>query len=82
MDAVQAATAAAISKIDNAVPITPGVPDPFTKAAAAGIQTGNEIASDQTALLNEAVTLLRQLAAGTGGGSGWSSDSRLFVAAA
>lgn len=77
MDAIQAATSKAIAAIDNAVPITPGIPDPFTKATADstaktadGVQTGNEIAAQNSDLLAHAVGLLTQIVNGGGGSLG------------
>jgi hypothetical protein len=65
-DKIQAATTQAIEKIDNAVPITAAVADPFasatadaTKATAAATQASAEIAAQQT-------TLLQQIAAAVG----------------
>lgn len=86
LDSIQAATSKAISTIDNAVPITPGVPDPFTKATAdaaaktaQGVQTGNEIADTQTDLLTRMTAALEQLAANGGTlDNGFIGDTRLF----
>ena len=91
LDAVQASTNQAISSIDNAVPITTAVPDPFTKATAAsaaatatGVQAVAEIGTDTNTLLQQIAGLMAQVAANTGGamGSSFIGDNRAFVNAA
>jgi molybdopterin-guanine dinucleotide biosynthesis protein A len=82
LDKIQSATNTAISAIDNAVPITPAVADPFTKATAAAVQTGNEMTQDTNALLQQVNQLLSQIAANTGavGASAYFSANRSFAA--
>jgi len=76
LDLIQSATNKAISTIDNAVPITPAVADPFGKATAdstakvaSGVQTGNEMTQDTNALLAQIATLMQKVADDTGGTS-------------
>ena len=90
---IQAATNKAIDAIDNATPIASpaGASDPFasatassTAATATAVQTGNEMAQDTNDLLAQAVSLLSQVAANTGGAdtSAFIGAARAFVAAA
>jgi murein DD-endopeptidase MepM/ murein hydrolase activator NlpD len=84
MDQIQAATTKAIAAIDNAVPITPGVPDPFTKATAdatntvaANTQTTNELLVQLTDTINQQSTLLAAL--GIAPDAGFANDARNFL---
>jgi uncharacterized protein (TIGR02594 family) len=61
MDMIQAATNKAIAAIDNAVPVTPGVPDPFTKATADATQTVATNTQTQNEMTEQTNELLRQL---------------------
>lgn len=87
IEMIQAATNRAIADIDNAVPITAPVESPFVRATAAstadtaaGVMTGNEIASQQTDLLGRMTAALEQLAANGGSfTSGFIGDGRNFV---
>lgn len=91
-DKVQASTAKAISTIDNAVPVTPGVASPFAKetadsaaATAAGVKVGNEMTEDTNGLLAQIASLMAQVASNTGAGGsspGFIGDGRSFVSAA
>jgi hypothetical protein len=85
MDQIQAATSKAITTIDNAVPITPGVPDPFTKATAdatntvaTNTQTQNEMTDTTNDLLQQAVGLLTQMVGGNDD-SAFINDARNFL---
>lgn len=87
-DAVQASTAKAIATIDNASPIggNASVASPFAKetavsaaATATGVQTGNEIAADQTDLLARIAIAVEALGGDLGGSGGFIGGARLFT---
>lgn len=84
MDQIQAATSKAIAAIDNAVPITPGVPDPFTKATAdntstvaANTQTTNELLVQLTDAINNQTQRLEAL--GIAPDAGFVNDARNYL---
>ncbi len=84
-DVVQAATNKAIATLDNVSPITPGVPDPFTKAtadntakAASAAQVGNEMTEQTNALLQRMAEAIERM----GGGSietGFLTEVRMYA---
>ena len=79
MDRIQAATAAEISRIDNATPIRT-VTDPFVEATATNTAQANNLLADQNDLLRQVVA---QLSSGTSPASGTGfigSNDRSFVA--
>ena len=90
-DAIQAATNRAIDAIDNAVPITPAVTDPFVKATAdstaataTGVTTSNELLAQVSDTLATATALLQGILGNTAGGgsSGFIGAGRSFTVAA
>ena len=62
-DKIQAATAKAIERIDNAVSIAPTAANPFAEATAKATQATAEIGAQTNELLGQAVNLLQQAVA-------------------
>jgi hypothetical protein len=80
LDMIQAATNKAISAIDNAVPITPAVADPFAKATATNTATSNELLAQMSEQMQQLQQTMAQVATNTGatGGSAFIGQDRQY----
>jgi len=78
---IQAATAKAIEKIDNAKPISTPTQDPFTQATAKNTEAAADIAAEGNQLMSEAVALLQKIASTSNtGGAPFLGGPRSFAA--